>query len=62
VSFLNIPLTDITIIVNSQVNGGTASTIDCDGVTGSTGPNGDGQVARQDLEPGLYHCEVLVDP
>jgi Prealbumin-like fold domain len=62
VSFLNIPLTDITIIVNSQVNGGTASSIDCDGVTGSTGPNGDGQVARQDLEPGLYHCEVLVDP
>jgi hypothetical protein len=62
VSFLNIPLTDITIIVNSQLDGGTASSIDCDSVTGSTDANGDGQVARQDLEPGLYHCEVLVDP
>jgi hypothetical protein len=62
VSFVNTPLTDITIIVNSQVDGGTASTIDCDGVLGSTGPNGDGQVARPDLEPGTYTCTVVVDP
>jgi hypothetical protein len=46
VSFVNTPLTDITISVNSQVDGGTASTIDCDGVTGITDPNGDGQVQR----------------
>jgi hypothetical protein len=62
VSFLNIPLTDITITVDSQVDGGTASTIDCDGVTGATDGNGDGSVAREDLEPGTYTCTVVVDP
>jgi hypothetical protein len=62
VSFVNTPLTNITITVDSQVDGGTASTIDCDGVTGATGPNGDGQVARQDLLPGTYTCTVVVDP
>ncbi len=62
VSFHNTPLTDITITVNSQVDGGTASTIDCDGVTGSTDANGDGSVARTDLEPGTYTCTVVVDP
>jgi Prealbumin-like fold domain len=62
VSFMNIPLTDITISVNSQVNGGTASTIDCDGVTGSTDPDGDGSVTRLNLQPGTYTCEVVVDP
>jgi hypothetical protein len=62
VSFTNIPLTDITINVHSQVDGGTASTIDCDGETGSTDEHGDGSVARVDLEPGEYHCTVVVDP
>jgi hypothetical protein len=61
-SFANIPLTNITISVDSQVVGGTSSTIDCDGVLGSTDGNGDGSVARTDLEPGEYHCTVVVDP
>jgi Prealbumin-like fold domain len=61
-SFHNTPLTDITISVDSQVDGGTASTINCDGVTGSTGANGDGSVTRTDLEPGTYTCTVVVDP
>ena len=42
--FVNVPLTDITVSVNSQVDGGTASTIDCGdaGDPVSTGANGDG--------------------
>jgi hypothetical protein len=63
VSFQNTPLTDITMSVDSQVDGGTASTIDCGGgATGSTGANGDGSVSRNDLEPGTYTCEVVIDP
>ena len=62
-SFRNTPLTDITLSVNSQVDGGTSSTIDCGGgATGSTGANGDGSVSRNDLPPGTYTCTVVVDP
>jgi Prealbumin-like fold domain len=63
VSFHNTPLTNITLSVDSQVDGGTASTIDCGGgATGSTGANGDGSVSRNDLPPGTYTCTVVVDP
>jgi hypothetical protein len=68
VSFHNTPLTDITVSVNSQVDGGTASTIECvDGnggsvASGSTGANGDGSATAPDLEPGTYTCTVVVDP
>jgi len=63
VSFHNTPLTNITISVDSQVDGGTASTMDCGGgATGSTGSNGDGSKSRNDLPPGTYTCEVVIDP
>jgi hypothetical protein len=63
VDFHNTPLTNITMSVDSQVDGGTASTINCGGgATGSTGANGDGSVSRNDLEPGTYTCTVVVDP
>jgi hypothetical protein len=62
VSFSNTPLTDLSVSVNSQVDGGTASTIDCDGVTASTGPNGDGSLSRLNLPPGTYTCVVVIDP
>jgi hypothetical protein len=68
VSFHNTPLTDITTSVNSQIDGGTASTITCvdsDGNTvasGSTGANGDGSATASDLEPDTYTCTVVVDP
>jgi hypothetical protein len=63
VSFHNTPLTDITMSVDSQVDGGTASSIDCGGgATGSTNANGDGSVSRNDLEPGTYTCTVVIDP
>jgi hypothetical protein len=68
VSFHNTPLTDISASVNSQVNGGTASTITCkDGngntvASGSTDANGDGSASASDLEPGTYTCTLVVDP
>lgn len=62
VSFSNTPLTDITVSVNSQVDGGTASTITCGPANASTDPNGDGSLTRSDLAPGTYDCTVVIDP
>jgi hypothetical protein len=66
VSFANMPLTDINVTVNSQVDGGTASTITCDwqdpDETTSTGANGDGSLGELNLEPGTYTCVIVVDP
>jgi Prealbumin-like fold domain len=60
--FENIPLTDITVSVNSQVDGGTASTIDCGAGVVNTGANGDGSTSRTNLEPGTYVCTIVIDP
>jgi uncharacterized surface anchored protein len=62
VSFNNTPLTDITVSVNSQVDGGTSSTINCVVASGSTGANGDGSVTASNLEPGTYVCTIVIDP
>jgi hypothetical protein len=71
VSFHNTPLTNITVSVDSQVDGGTASVISCtdaDGNVygGSTGPNGDGSLTVNDLLPTdptvTLTCTVIVDP
>jgi len=68
VSFHNTPLTDITASVNSQVDGGTSSTITCVDASGapvasgSTGANGDGSATASDLEPGTYTCTIVIDP
>jgi hypothetical protein len=68
VTFHNIPLTNITLSVDSQVPGGTASSIDCGpGHTGNTDPaTGDGSVTVNDLEPTApavtLTCTVVVDP
>ena len=62
VTFHNTPLTDITLSVDSQVPGGTASTINCDGHQGSTGAGGDGSLSETNLPPGTYTCTVVVDP
>jgi hypothetical protein len=62
VAFHNTPLTNIVITVDSQIDGGTASTIDCDGTVSVTDPNGDGGQTHNDLEPGTYTCTVVVDP
>jgi hypothetical protein len=61
--FHNTPLTNVTVSVDSQVDGGTASTIDCgDGDVVSTGPNGDGSKSRTNLPPGTYVCTIVIDP
>jgi len=67
VTFANMPLTNITVGVDSQVDGGTASTIECTptddpGDDATTGANGDGSFTLNDLEPGTYVCTVVVDP
>jgi hypothetical protein len=67
VSFSNTPLTNVTVSVDSQVDGGTASTINCGSAgSGSTGANGDGSVEIEDLEPtapdATVVCTITVDP
>ena len=68
VSFSNTPLTDISTSVDSQVDGGTASTIECKDAngdtvaSGSTGANGDGSATAPNLAPGTYTCTVVIDP
>jgi hypothetical protein len=68
VTFHNTPLTDITSSVNSQIDGGTSSTIVCkdaDGNTvasGSTDASGDGSAIATGLEPGTYTCTIVIDP
>jgi hypothetical protein len=71
VSFANTPLTDLTVTVDSQVDGGTASTIECAVAgsdppvvvaSGATGPTGDGSASVSGLLPGTYVCTVVIDP
>jgi uncharacterized surface anchored protein len=68
VAFSNTPLTDLAVTVNSQVNGGTASTIECvdsannSVASGSTDANGDGSASATDLLPDTYTCTVVIDP
>jgi hypothetical protein len=67
VSFANMPLTNVTVSVDSQIDGGTASTINCGSAgSGSTGANGDGSVEIKDLEPtapaATVVCTITVDP
>ena len=67
VGFSNTPLTNITVSVDSQVDGGTASTIECELNSvvldsTATGANGDGSLTLNDLEPGTYICTIVVDP
>jgi hypothetical protein len=61
-SFENTPLTDITVTVDSQVDGGTASTITCGTDEAVTDENGDGSLTLEDLVPGTYECTIVVDP
>jgi hypothetical protein len=66
--FHNMPLTNITVSVDSQIPGGTASTIDCDVAVdppfdATTDPvTGDGSFSLNNLQPGTYVCTVVVDP
>ncbi|MFC9693405.1 collagen binding domain-containing protein [Kribbella sp. NPDC056951] len=67
VAFGNTPLTNLSVSVDSQIDGGTASTIVCTGpngqvATGSTGSTGDGSATASDLKPGIYTCTIDIDP
>jgi hypothetical protein len=64
VSFSNTPLTDVSISINSQVNGGTASTINCsnDGLDGSTDANGDVTKSVTGQLPQTITCTIVIDP
>jgi len=67
-TFHNTPLTSLAVSVDSQINGGTASTIVCTGpgggtvASGSTGANGDGSATASNLRPGTYTCTIVIDP
>jgi Prealbumin-like fold domain len=67
-TFTNDPLTDITVEVDSQIDGGTSSTISCENAdeevvgSGSTDAVGDGSVTVEDLTEGTYICTVVIDP
>lgn len=71
-SFNNTPLTDIRISVDSQIDGGTASTISCVDAegnpvdSGSTEADGDGTLLVEDLLPtdpdATLVCTITVDP
>jgi hypothetical protein len=68
VAFGNTPLTNIPVTVDSQVVGGTASTIVCTRAGGAavgnaaTGAGGDGSLSLANLLPDTYTCTILVDP
>ena len=59
--FHNTPLTNIDVFVDSQVPGGTSSTIACV-PGGSAGPGDDISLSLTNLAPGTYTCTIVVDP
>jgi hypothetical protein len=72
-TFDNVPLTDITVSVDSKIDGGTASAIECtdpaeaDGTkNGNTGADGDGSLTVSGLEPTApavtVTCTITIDP
>ena len=69
VNFGNTPLTDITVTVNSLVDGGTNSTISCvngnEEVVGSESTpkaSGDATLSLKGKRPDTYVCTIVVDP
>ena len=73
-TFSNVPLTDITVSVNSQVDGGTFSSIDCDATVedpdslpdsdfnADGDANGDDTLTLSNLQPGTVVCTIVIDP
>ena len=59
-SFTNAPLTNITVSVDSLIDGATASTITCGPLSVETDPSGDGSLTRENLLEGTYTCTVDV--
>lgn len=62
-TFHNMPLTNVSISVDSQIDGGTASSIDCDlDVLDKALAVGDVNAAATDLQPQTIECTIVVDP
>ena len=71
-TFVNTPLTDLTVIVDSLVDGGTQTNVTCYHTPTADYPNPtptnvnvngeDLNVPMPNRAPGLYTCEILVDP
>jgi hypothetical protein len=67
VSFENIPLTNLTVSVSSQVAGGTNSKITCTGLSptpadGTPTAYDDTSETVNNLVPGVYTCTIDIDP
>jgi hypothetical protein len=64
VQFDNIPLTDVTITINSQVPGGTDTQVDCNNnaLDLDTDATGDGTASANNQEPQVIQCTITVDP
>ena len=70
VSFSNTPLTDLLVQVESQVEGGTVSSISCVDDADESSIGSDGvptlddpvEVDVDNLEPGTYVCTIVIDP
>jgi hypothetical protein len=62
VQFDNIPLTTVTLNIDSIIPGGTASTGDCNGTPLVQGTGGDASVTLPNLEPGSVTCTITIDP
>lgn len=65
--FVNTPLTNVTVSVDSIIPGGTASVIDCgDGPVNTDAVTGDGSVTLPNLEPTApsvtVTCTITIDP
>ncbi|RXZ48327.1 prealbumin-like fold domain-containing protein [Agromyces binzhouensis] len=66
VTFTNVPLTNLTVSVDSQVDGGTFSSIECDVAGSDTVSLGDmmddPSITIDDLEPRTVVCTIVIDP
>ncbi len=60
--FVNIPLTNVSVSVDSHIDGGTASTVDCGAGPVPTDANGDLVLPLDDLEPQTLTCTIVIDP
>jgi hypothetical protein len=66
-TFTNVPLTNLTVSVDSIISGGTFSSVDCEPTATDpdlplTSGSGDGSVTVPNLVPGTYVCTVVIDP
>jgi hypothetical protein len=61
VTFHNTPLTDVSVNVNSQVTGGTSTTVNCDNGASGTTSTGTVPVATN-ADPQTIICTIVVDP